>query len=292
MIVKLIQFAFLSLLAFLCYYSVVNVACDPDSTVTCPLDHPLAISAAEYLDTNIKPHMDNGFEAVADFYEEKALPGWNDHAVPFWENNALPAWESAIDNVKVIWASKVVLNWDKYAAPHWEKHVSENWGKFAAPHWDKYVSGKTSEALGQFGENWPEWREKGDSFVREKWHSLSVSLVHDIVPYSYHAIVSALEKSVTIFGIAWEKASPFVDQGYVYLEKAVENVGKTEAFIKVRESAFGKGVEEVYGIWMSGVRFLVDSVNCSVGREDDSAVCDKVSLVFSDMGSYVTGKKE
>jgi hypothetical protein len=297
---RFIRFVFLSIFAYLIYYSVVHIACGPESSVSCPLEHPLAESAAAYLDKEVKPHAMKGYEAVFDFYEKKALPVWNDTFMPFWEEKALPAWENALANGKTVWVSKVspfwkekvVGNWDKHAAPHWEQHVVRNWNKFAAPHWDKHVAGKTSKMIDTFGVKWPGWKSKGETFVREKWHSLAVFIVHDAVPYCYHGVVTVWEKSVEVTGKAWEKAEPIVEKGYAYIEKSVDNLCKTEAFIKVRESAVGKGVEEVYGVWVSGVRFIIDSVNCATGREEEALVCDKVMSVFSEMGNYVTGKKK
>jgi hypothetical protein len=277
----------------------VHVACDPESNITCPLEHPLAVSTAAYLDENVKPSVMRGYEAVVNVYENKALPIWEGKVVPFWKEKAQPALVKTYEMGKDLWASKgapfwdekVVGNWDKHAAPHYDKYVVVNWNKFAAPHWEKGTT-KASEVYEEFGENWPMWKSKSETFVREKWHTLAVLIVHDFVPKCYEFGGKVWDNSGIVLGKVWEKAGPIVEKGYAYLENSVDNLSKTETFVKIKESAFGKGVGEVYEIWRSGVQFLVDSVKCGMGKEEDKNVCGKVGVLFSDMGDYVTGKKK
>lgn len=283
----------------------VEIACAPcdkaaSACAYCPLDHPLAKSAIEYVDRDIKPRLRQGYLAANTYYEDKAAPFWQSHAVPAWKEvygkwklHGKPLWDEHVSKNWERGSNLLSSNWEKRVMPMWHVHVVSNWEKHIAPHltdnvyphWNEHVAPRLKQAQIDISlylsENFPVWKSSAESWIRRTWHSASVFVVHEAFPRVYR-----YAESLTIDVII-----PFSKNVSEYLDKSFKLVGETEAFRKLSDSKFGTGVAEVYAIWRQGLDFIFNSVYCRFGWVEGAA-CSDAEAVQGQIVAFVTGQSQ
>jgi len=187
------------LIVYFLYYCVVEIACKPctsnncPTNAVCPLEHPLAQTAMDHFEHDVKPHLVHTYSQLT--------PLFHQHVAPLWEKYALPLWEKHVES-----------QWDVYGQPQWKQHV--------APVIEKIRGNQVVvEGLKQV--------PRLIDTLKTGWRAGAEWIVWDVVPGGVNGLLRSVEY---FWSTIYPKAITYTEKGYMMIKSTelYQKVAKSE----------------------------------------------------------------